>query len=285
MALIEKIGLKMKPQPVPITFDSYEEFKGQLQAELSDIEAELISLETVGSARENKAYLNKVLDRLKKNRLDTQKILLSEFRDFESKSKELEGMIQEAINTLDEKIKKLDFPEPKSEHTLKFTCTDKQFTTLLKAFERQGVDVEEVIPEIAAPVKIKQETKAESEPKSKPEPKEKSEEKTPEPEIVTTSPPEEEPPKNEGKQTGRKVFEEFVEKARGDEPIKITKEETKEDLLMQIGELQKAASVSEEQIANKMGKPIKSLNNGELRSVRDLLKKQAAILRLNKKGA
>lgn len=248
--LQEMIKFEYKPQPLPIQFDNYEELKKQIAETLDVYKAEVVTPETCREAKKTLAYLNKLKDTLKRNRIGIQKVLLSEFTDFEAKSKELEKMVEETHSVISKKVKALSEPEETASHTIQFECTERQFKALMKAFERQEVTVNEVTDD--------------------------------EPETPKAKEPEKAPAEKKEKAAN---IDKYLKEAK-DAVTKAVPEETVNDrhrkLLEKVEKLQKELGISDASIEKTMKVAKSEMTFADLERCHELLKKHAAMIKFRK---
>jgi hypothetical protein len=93
-----------KVLPKAIEFN-YEPLKAELSEKLKDYENRVVTAESTKNAKEDVTKLNKLSEAIDRVRIDTKKEYLAPFEDFESKCKELSGMVVSAKSTIDKQVK------------------------------------------------------------------------------------------------------------------------------------------------------------------------------------
>lgn len=96
-----------KSVPKAIDFN-FEEIKGELMERLARYKALVVTGETIKSGKEDRAKLNKLKTAIEDRRKEVKKICLAPYDAFESKCKELVGMIDDASSGIDKQIKEFD---------------------------------------------------------------------------------------------------------------------------------------------------------------------------------
>lgn len=106
MELVMKTDLA-KALPQAIEFN-YEELKKQLPERLTYYKNLVVTEDSIKSAKGDKSTLNKLRTAFEDARKDVKRDCLKPYEDFERKEKELVGMIDEAIQSIDGQVKTFD---------------------------------------------------------------------------------------------------------------------------------------------------------------------------------
>lgn len=94
----------------PIKFN-YEDIKKWVTEKANDYKSLVYTQEEISVAKSDRATLNKVAKALNDEKIRIKKELLKPFEDFESKCKELQGIIADASNSIDVQIKSFEEKE------------------------------------------------------------------------------------------------------------------------------------------------------------------------------
>lgn len=92
---------------------NHEELKAELERRLQKYQGLVYTEETVSEAKKDRASLNKFKKALNDKRLEIKRLCLAPYEDFESKVKELVGMVEQPVNEIDAQVK--GFEEQKRE--------------------------------------------------------------------------------------------------------------------------------------------------------------------------
>lgn len=115
MELVMKTDLA-KAIPQAIQFN-YEELKAQLPERLTYYNSLIVTEDSIKSAKSDKATLNKLRTAFEEARKEVKRDCLNPYNDFERKEKELVGMIDEAIGSIDSQVKNFDEQKKEQKHT------------------------------------------------------------------------------------------------------------------------------------------------------------------------
>ena len=88
----------------PIQFN-YEDIKKWITEKAKEYKSMVYTEETITNAKSDRATLNKVAKALNDEKIRIKKEVLKPFEDFESKCKELQGIITDASNSIDIQVK------------------------------------------------------------------------------------------------------------------------------------------------------------------------------------
>lgn len=94
----------------PIQFN-YEDIKKWITEKAKEYKSMVYTEETITNAKSDRATLNKVAKALNDEKIRIKKEVLKPFEDFESKCKELQGIITDASNSIDIQIKAFETKE------------------------------------------------------------------------------------------------------------------------------------------------------------------------------
>lgn len=100
------VELKIKQVTIPEVIEfNYEELKGWLTEKAKDYETVVYTDENIADAKKDRAAINKFIKTLNQARIEKKKEFLVPYTEFEVKIKELEGILEEPLHKVDEKIK------------------------------------------------------------------------------------------------------------------------------------------------------------------------------------
>lgn len=94
----------------PIQFN-YEDIKKWITEKAKEYKSMVYTEETITNAKSDRATLNKVAKALNDEKIRIKKEVLKPFEDFESKCKELQGIITDASNSIDVQVKAFETKE------------------------------------------------------------------------------------------------------------------------------------------------------------------------------
>lgn len=94
----------------PIQFN-YEDIKKWITEKAKEYKSMVYTEETITNAKSDRATLNKVAKALNDEKIRIKKEVLKPFEDFESKCKELQGIITDASNSIDIQVKAFETKE------------------------------------------------------------------------------------------------------------------------------------------------------------------------------
>lgn len=94
----------------PIQFN-YEDIKKWITEKAKEYKSMVYTEETITNAKSNRATLNKVAKALNDEKIRIKKEVLKPFEDFESKCKELQGIITDVSNSIDIQVKAFETKE------------------------------------------------------------------------------------------------------------------------------------------------------------------------------
>ena len=94
----------------PIQFN-YEDIKKWITEKAKEYKSMVYTEETITNAKSDRATLNKVAKALNDEKIRIKKEVLKPFEDFESKCKELQGIITDASNSIDTQVKAFETKE------------------------------------------------------------------------------------------------------------------------------------------------------------------------------
>ena len=94
----------------PIQFN-YEDIKKWITEKAKEYKSMVYTEETITNAKSDRATLNKVAKALNDEKIRIKKKVLKPFEDFESKCKELQGIITDASNSIDIQVKAFETKE------------------------------------------------------------------------------------------------------------------------------------------------------------------------------
>ena len=94
----------------PIQFN-YEDIKKWITEKAKEYKSMVYTEETITNAKSDRATLNKVAKALNDEKIRIKKEVLKPFEDFESKCKELQGIITDASNSIDVQVKAFEIKE------------------------------------------------------------------------------------------------------------------------------------------------------------------------------
>lgn len=115
LELVMKTDLA-KAIPQAIQFN-YEELKTQLPERLTYYNNLVVTEDSIKSAKADKATLNKLRTAFEEARKEVKRDCLNPYNDFESKEKELVGMIDSAITSIDGQVKIFDDQKKQEKQT------------------------------------------------------------------------------------------------------------------------------------------------------------------------